>query len=139
MSAGPRDLRSGTDGRSVEGRAGTAAHWRREETAASIGLSLYFSSGFGPRDDEGSRKCTLDEEPLLGAACDLDLSIQDSRLVEGRLKVTLIECSRLFILGSYDRETYVHCTLELSSHQWKEKTRTSIKRDSVVRIKGYTI
>lgn len=35
---------------------------------------------------------------------------------------------RLFILGSYDRETYVHCTLELSSHEWKEKTRSSIKR-----------
>lgn len=37
---------------------------------------------------------------------------------------------RLFILGSYERETYVHCTLELSSHQWKEKTRSSIKRVS---------
>ncbi|XP_056291772.1 PDZ domain-containing protein 8 [Pseudoliparis swirei] len=72
-------------------------------------------------------------QPLLGSACDLDLSIQDSRLVEGRLKVTLIECSRLFILGSYDRETYVHCTLELSSHQWKEKTRTSIKRTEVIK------
>lgn len=32
------------------------------------------------------------------------------------------------ILGSYDRETYVHCTLELSSHKWKEKTRSSIKK-----------
>ncbi|XP_049457123.1 PDZ domain-containing protein 8 isoform X2 [Epinephelus fuscoguttatus] len=40
---------------------------------------------------------------------------------------------RLFILGSYDRETYVHCTLELSSHQWKEKTRSSIKRTEVVK------
>ncbi|KAM9848220.1 PDZ domain-containing protein 8 [Aulostomus maculatus] len=72
-------------------------------------------------------------QPPLGSACDLDLSIQDSRLVEGRLKVTLIECSRLFILGSYDRETYVHCTLELSSHQWKEKTRSSIKRTEVIK------
>ncbi|XP_070696956.1 PDZ domain-containing protein 8 [Pempheris klunzingeri] len=70
-------------------------------------------------------------QPPLGLPCDLDLSVQDSRLVEGRLKVTLIECSRLFILGSYDRETYVHCTLELSSHQWKEKTRSSIKRTEV--------
>lgn len=35
---------------------------------------------------------------------------------------------RLMILGSYDRETYVHCTLELSSHKWKEKTRSSIKK-----------
>ncbi|XP_041803844.1 PDZ domain-containing protein 8 [Chelmon rostratus] len=69
----------------------------------------------------------------LGSAYDLDLSVQDSRLVEGRLKVTLIECSRLFILGSYDRETYVHCTLELSSHQWKEKTRSSIKRTEVIK------
>ncbi|XP_022620860.1 PDZ domain-containing protein 8 [Seriola dumerili] len=72
-------------------------------------------------------------QPLLGSACDLDLSVQDSRLVEGRLKVTLIECSRLFILGSYDRETYVHCTLELSSNQWKEKTRSSIKRTEVIK------
>ncbi|XP_054456477.1 PDZ domain-containing protein 8 [Anoplopoma fimbria] len=72
-------------------------------------------------------------QPLLGSACDLDLSIQERRLVEGRLKVTLIECSRLFILGSYDRETYVHCTLELSSHQWKEKTRSSIKRTEVIK------
>ncbi|KAE8280216.1 PDZ domain-containing protein 8 [Larimichthys crocea] len=69
----------------------------------------------------------------LGSACDLDLSVQDSRLVEGRLRVTLIECSRLFILGSYDRETYVHCTLELSSHQWKEKTRSSIKQTEVIK------
>ncbi|CAG6018183.1 unnamed protein product [Menidia menidia] len=68
------------------------------------------------------------ETPPLASTCDLDLSVQDSKLVEGRLKVTLIECSRLFILGSYDRETYIHCTLELSSHQWKEKTRSSIKQ-----------
>lgn len=47
------------------------------------------------------------------------------------LTVCLAAClCRLFILGSYDRETYVHCTLELSSHQWKEKTRSSIKRVS---------
>lgn len=72
-------------------------------------------------------------QPPLGSACDLDLSVQESRLVEGRLKVTLIECSRLFILGSYDRETYVHCTLELSTHQWKEKTRSSIKRTEVIK------
>ncbi|CAB1426599.1 unnamed protein product [Pleuronectes platessa] len=69
-------------------------------------------------------------QPSLGSAFDLDLLVQESKLGEGRLKVTLIECSRLFILGSYDRETYVHCTLELSSHQWKEKTRSSIKRVS---------
>ncbi|KAM6956448.1 PDZ domain-containing protein 8 [Aplochiton taeniatus] len=72
-------------------------------------------------------------QPPLGAACDLDLSVQDATLVEGRLRVTLIECSRLFILGSYDRETYVHCTLELSSHEWKEKTRTSIKTTEVIK------
>ncbi|XP_077438664.1 PDZ domain-containing protein 8 [Vanacampus margaritifer] len=72
-------------------------------------------------------------QPPLGSTSDLELSIQDSRLVEGRLKVTLIECSRLFILGSYDRETYVHCTLELSSHEWKEKTRSSIKRTEVIK------
>ncbi|XP_051936980.1 PDZ domain-containing protein 8 [Hippocampus zosterae] len=68
-----------------------------------------------------------------GSTSDLELSVQDSRLVEGRLKVTLIECSRLFILGSYERETYVHCTLELNSHQWKEKTRSSIKRTEVIK------
>ncbi|XP_026164509.1 PDZ domain-containing protein 8 [Mastacembelus armatus] len=72
-------------------------------------------------------------QPPLGSACDMDLSVQDNKLVEGRLRVTLIECSRLFILGSYDRETYVHCTLELSSHQWKEKTRSSIKQTEVIK------
>lgn len=72
-------------------------------------------------------------QPPLGSACDSDLSVQDSRLVEGKLRVALIECSRLFILGSYDRETYVHCTLELSSQQWKEKTRSSIKRTEVIK------
>ncbi|XP_068597446.1 PDZ domain-containing protein 8 [Brachionichthys hirsutus] len=69
----------------------------------------------------------------LGSACDLDLSVRDSKLVEGRLRVTLIECSRLLILGSYDRETRVHCTLELSGHQWKEKTRSSIKQTEVIK------
>ncbi|XP_056147978.1 PDZ domain-containing protein 8 [Lampris incognitus] len=72
-------------------------------------------------------------QPPLGSTSDPDLSIQDSKLVEGRLRVTLTECSRLFILGSYDRETYVHCTLELSSHEWKEKTRSSIKRTEVIK------
>nr|XP_061820670.1 PDZ domain-containing protein 8-like [Nerophis lumbriciformis] len=72
-------------------------------------------------------------QPPLGLSSDLELSVQDRRLVEGRLKVSLIESSRLFILGSYDRETYVHCTLELSSHQWKEKTRSSIKRTEVIK------
>lgn len=43
------------------------------------------------------------------------------------LTVPVCAC-RLFILGSYDRETYVHCTLELSSQQWKEKPRSSIKQ-----------
>ncbi|XP_075902185.1 PDZ domain-containing protein 8 [Nelusetta ayraudi] len=69
----------------------------------------------------------------VGPECDSDLFIQDTRLVEGRLKVTLIKCSRLMILGSYDRETYVHCTLELSSHRWKEKTRSSIKKTEVIK------
>ncbi|KAI1894393.1 hypothetical protein AGOR_G00115350 [Albula goreensis] len=72
-------------------------------------------------------------QPPVGTTCDLDLSIQDTRLVEGRLRVTLVECSRLFILGSYERETYVHCTLELSSHEWKEKTRSSIKTTEVIK------
>lgn len=30
----------------------------------------------------------------LSSVCDLDLFIQDSRLLEGRLKVTLVKCSR---------------------------------------------
>lgn len=72
-------------------------------------------------------------QPPQGSACNLDLSLQDSRLVEGRLRVSLLECSRLFILGSYDRETYVHCTMELSSQRWKEKTRISIKQTEVVK------
>ncbi|KAJ8248508.1 hypothetical protein GJAV_G00242780 [Gymnothorax javanicus] len=72
-------------------------------------------------------------QPPVATVCDLDLSIQDIRLVEGRLRVTLVECSRLFILGSYDRETYVHCTIELSSHEWREKTRSSIKMTEVIK------
>ncbi|XP_043911477.1 PDZ domain-containing protein 8-like [Protopterus annectens] len=60
------------------------------------------------------------------------LSIQDTGLIEGRLKVTLVECSRLFIFGSYDRETSIHCTLELSSTVWKQKTRSSIKTQTCV-------
>lgn len=75
--------------------------------------------------------------PPLGS--DLDLSLSESRLVEGRLRITLIECSRLFILGSYDRETYVHCTVELSSQQWKEKTRSSIKQTEVVKGAGGSV
>ncbi|KTF83448.1 hypothetical protein cypCar_00027645, partial [Cyprinus carpio] len=66
-------------------------------------------------------------QPPLASSCDLDISIRETLLVEGRLRVTLVECSRLFILGSYEREAYVHCTLELSSDQWREKTRSSIK------------
>ncbi|KAJ0004846.1 hypothetical protein NQD34_011060 [Periophthalmus magnuspinnatus] len=66
-------------------------------------------------------------------SCDVELSVSEARLVEGRLRITLIECSRLFILGSYERETYVHCTVELSGHQWKEKTRSSIKQTEVVK------
>lgn len=47
--------------------------------------------------------------------------------------MALMSCSllRLFILGSYDRETYVHCTFELSEKEWREKTRTSIKTVSL--------
>ncbi|XP_035256522.1 PDZ domain-containing protein 8 [Anguilla anguilla] len=72
-------------------------------------------------------------QPPVATTCDLDLSIQDTRLVEGRLRVTLVECSRLFILGSYERETYVHCTLELSAQEWREKTRSSIKTTEVIK------
>uniref|UniRef100_A0A3B4F200 PDZ domain containing 8 n=1 Tax=Pundamilia nyererei TaxID=303518 RepID=A0A3B4F200_9CICH len=49
------------------------------------------------------------------------------------LNVFLLGLFRLFILGSYDRETYVHCTLELSSHQWKEKARSSIKKTEIIK------
>ncbi|NXP16774.1 PDZD8 protein, partial [Scytalopus superciliaris] len=64
---------------------------------------------------------------------DRDLSIQDFLLTEGRLKVTLIECTRLFMFGSYDRETNVHCTLELSSNIWEEKSRSAIKTAELVK------
>ncbi|XP_067909081.1 PDZ domain-containing protein 8 [Heterodontus francisci] len=63
-----------------------------------------------------------------------DFYIQDSNIVEGRLKVTVVECSRLFILGLYDRTEHIHCTLELSTRVWKEKSRSSIK--TVELIKG---
>ncbi|XP_069468010.1 PDZ domain-containing protein 8 [Ambystoma mexicanum] len=58
---------------------------------------------------------------------DQELSLKDMGLTEGRLKVTLIECSRLLISGSYDQELNVHCTLELGSSPWKEKSRSSIR------------
>ncbi|XP_056623883.1 PDZ domain-containing protein 8 [Triplophysa dalaica] len=72
-------------------------------------------------------------QPPLVSSCDLDMSIRDTLLVEGRLRVTLVECSRLFILGSYERETYVHCTIELSASEWREKTRSSIKETEVIK------
>ncbi|XP_004579842.2 PDZ domain-containing protein 8 [Ochotona princeps] len=62
------------------------------------------------------------------------IHVQQWALTEGRLKVTLLECSRLFIFGSYDREANIHCTLELSSSVWEEKQRSSIK--TVELIKG---
>lgn len=64
---------------------------------------------------------------------DRDLYIQDLPLTEGRLKVTLIECTRLFIFGSYEKETNVHCTMELSSSVWEEKSRSSIKTAELVK------
>ncbi|NWT69542.1 PDZD8 protein, partial [Prunella himalayana] len=64
---------------------------------------------------------------------DRDLCIQDFLLTEGRLKVTLIECTRLLVFGSYERETNVHCTLELSSNVWEEKSRSSIKTAELVK------
>ncbi|XP_077635648.1 PDZ domain-containing protein 8 [Crocuta crocuta] len=65
---------------------------------------------------------------------DEHIHIQQWALTEGRLKVTLLECSRLLIFGSYDREANIHCTLELSSGVWEEKQRSSIK--TVELIKG---
>ncbi|XP_075704402.1 PDZ domain-containing protein 8 isoform X2 [Rhinoderma darwinii] len=65
---------------------------------------------------------------------DRTLSLQDLGLTEGRLKVSVIDCSRLLIFGSYDQETFIHCTLEISGALWKEKSRTSIK--TVELIKG---
>ncbi|XP_007935042.1 PDZ domain-containing protein 8 [Orycteropus afer afer] len=65
---------------------------------------------------------------------DEHIHIQQWALTEGRLKVTLLECSRLLIFGSYDREANIHCTLELSSNVWEEKQRSSIK--TVELIKG---
>ncbi|KFW79726.1 PDZ domain-containing protein 8, partial [Manacus vitellinus] len=64
---------------------------------------------------------------------DRDLCIQDFLLREGRLKVTLIECTRLFMFGSYERETNVHCTMELSSNVWEERSRSSIKTAELVK------
>ncbi|XP_009964981.3 PDZ domain-containing protein 8 [Tyto alba] len=64
---------------------------------------------------------------------DRDLCVQDFLLTEGRLKVTLIECTRLLMFGSYERETNVHCTMELSSNVWEEKSRSSIKTAELVK------
>ncbi|XP_074089662.1 PDZ domain-containing protein 8 [Macrotis lagotis] len=70
-------------------------------------------------------KTTEDESELL--------YIQQYGLTEGRLKVTLIECSRLLIFESYEREANIHCTLELSSGVWEEKQRSSIKTAELVK------
>ncbi|XP_028651847.1 PDZ domain-containing protein 8 [Erpetoichthys calabaricus] len=72
-------------------------------------------------------------QPATEDTVELDLTVQDTGLTEGRLKVTLVECSRLFILGSYDRESYIHCTVELSSSVWKEKIRSSIKTAELIK------
>ncbi|XP_069756140.1 PDZ domain-containing protein 8 [Narcine bancroftii] len=72
--------------------------------------------------------------PTTEDVANCDLYLQHSSITEGRLKVTVVECSRLFILGLYDRIEYIHCTLELSTQVWKEKTRSSIK--TVELIKG---
>ncbi|NXF00626.1 PDZD8 protein, partial [Smithornis capensis] len=64
---------------------------------------------------------------------DRDLCIQNVLLTEGRLKITLIECTRLLMFGSYERETNVHCTMELSSNIWEEKSRSSIKTAELVK------
>lgn len=72
--------------------------------------------------------------PPAGDVEDRMLSLQELGLTEGRLKVSVIDCSRLLIFGSYEQETFVHCTLEISGAPWKEKTRTSIK--TVELIKG---
>ncbi|XP_073416001.1 PDZ domain-containing protein 8 [Dendrobates tinctorius] len=64
---------------------------------------------------------------------DRSLTLQDLGLTEGRLRVSVIDCSRLLIFGSYDQETHIHCTLEISSTPWKEKTRTSIKTVELVK------
>ncbi|XP_001377292.3 PDZ domain-containing protein 8 isoform X2 [Monodelphis domestica] len=61
------------------------------------------------------------------------LYIQQYGLKEGRLKISLLECSRLMIFGSYEREANIHCTLELSSSIWEEKQRTSVKVVEVVK------
>ncbi|KAM4702574.1 PDZ domain-containing protein 8 [Rhinophrynus dorsalis] len=82
--------------------------------------------------------------PIQVLPTDLDLEdrtlfLQDLGLTEGRLKVSVIDCSRLLIFGSYDQETYIHCTLELGSSPWKEKTRTSIKTVELVKGNSQSI
>uniref|UniRef100_A0ABM5G1R1 LOW QUALITY PROTEIN: PDZ domain-containing protein 8 n=1 Tax=Pogona vitticeps TaxID=103695 RepID=A0ABM5G1R1_9SAUR len=64
---------------------------------------------------------------------DQTLTIQDFSLTEGRLKVSLIECTRLLIFGSYEREVTVHCTFELSDNVWEEKQRSFIKTVELVK------
>ncbi|KAM4668482.1 PDZ domain-containing protein 8 isoform 1-T1 [Amazona ochrocephala] len=64
---------------------------------------------------------------------DRDLCVQELLLTEGRLRVTLIECTRLFMFGSYEREANVHCTMELSTNVWEERSRSSIKTAELVK------
>ncbi|XP_053165454.1 PDZ domain-containing protein 8 [Hemicordylus capensis] len=64
---------------------------------------------------------------------DWNLNIKDFSLTEGRLKVSLIECSRLLILGSYERQITIHCTFELSDKVWEEKQRTYIRMAELIK------
>uniref|UniRef100_A0A8C4Q231 PDZ domain containing 8 n=1 Tax=Eptatretus burgeri TaxID=7764 RepID=A0A8C4Q231_EPTBU len=75
--------------------------------------------------------------PPRSSPCDIDLWLKDSKLSEGMLQVTLIECSRLFIRGSREQEVVIHCTLELNEEEWKEKERSVIRE--VELVKGTSI
>uniref|UniRef100_UPI00358F4BCA PDZ domain-containing protein 8 n=1 Tax=Myxine glutinosa TaxID=7769 RepID=UPI00358F4BCA len=75
--------------------------------------------------------------PPRSSPCDVDLWLQDSKLSEGMLQVTLIECSRLFIRGPREQEVVIHCTLELNEEEWKEKERNIIRE--VELVKGTSI
>uniref|UniRef100_UPI00398EC997 PDZ domain-containing protein 8 n=1 Tax=Pristiophorus japonicus TaxID=55135 RepID=UPI00398EC997 len=77
--------------------------------------------------------------PTTVNSANCDLYLQDSSIIEGRLKVTVVECSRLFILGLYDRTEHIHCTLELSTRVWKEKSRSSIKTVELIKGNSQTV
>ncbi|KAL4641119.1 PDZ domain-containing protein 8 [Arapaima gigas] len=70
-------------------------------------------------------------QPPLAMTCNLDLSIQDTRLVEGRLRVSVVECSRwaLFLLSL----VCINGTLNHNKRNWRGTSSSSMGSLQVIK------